>query len=744
MMTRNEQRRIGLLCVAAVCLAVMAGTATAAPDRADAPQEGLIKLNFPEQLKLKDLIDYVSRRNNVNFLYDVRNVTGQSVTLIAPQKVPADSLMALLGSTLRMKGLQLTRDEETGMLRITRAKSVTETSSGIGQADPNAKDLPGKAVTRVFSLTHAQPKDVEAVIKPFLSAATANVINLPQHRRLIVTDHAGNMKRLRELVSLVDRPARKVHVEFVDIRNLEASDMVSDVNKILQGAAKAKGTPREMSVTLFADKRSNRVVVIGTRSDVAEAVELIASLDAPLNRKKNIYAFEHASAGRVDELVKKLIGKVAAKQFYASAVDETSNILIVTATPEVHKQIARVAEMVDKPAPQTQSPIRFYKLENAKATDVLGTIQSIQGEGGLEGVSLNGQSGGKGNSDDGLVIEGPTPRKVNRASGGGFERIKAGSGRGAVKLDDVRVMADEGTNTIIVIGPPSMQGIYRQLVERLDVRRPQVLIEATVVTLDTTDDFALGVEVSYGDTVDGGSGEMLTFSSFGLSTVDAGTGRLAISPGTGFNGTLISADLADVVIKALQTDKRAKVVSRPSVLINDNATGTLVSESEEPFASVNASSTVATTSFAGYTSAGTKMVITPQISEGDHLKLEYEITLSSFGEDASESLPPSRQTNSLASEATIPDGHTIVVGGLSREDFDKTVDRVPLLGEIPGLELLFSNRDVNKRQTTLFVFIRAVILRDDKFRRLKRLSRQAVREAKLDTRYPHSEPITIP
>jgi general secretion pathway protein D len=180
------------------------------------------------------------------------------------------------------------------------------------------------------------------------------------------------------------------------------------------------------------------------------------------------------------------------------------------------------------------------------------------------------------------------------------------------------------------------------------------------------------------------------------------------------------------------------------VLINDNATGTLTSETEEPFQSVNASTSVATTSFGGYSSAGTKMVITPQISEGEHLKLEYEITLSSFGEDASDALPPSRQTNTLTSEATIPDGFTIIVGGLTREDFNESIDRVPLLGSLPLLEYLFSNRSKTRRSATLFVFIHATILRDDKFESLKLLSAQAARRAELDDTYPTSEAVEIP
>jgi general secretion pathway protein D len=271
-----------------------------------------------------------------------------------------------------------------------------------------------------------------------------------------------------------------------------------------------------------------------------------------------------------------------------------------------------------------------------------------------------------------------------------------------------------------------------------------VLIEATIVTIDTSDGFELGVEISRTDEVNDGEGRVLKFSSFGLSTVDPTTGRLTLTPGVGFNGALLSADIADIIIRALETDSRARIVSRPSVLVNDNSEGVLESLSEEPFETVSVSSTgVERTSFGGFAEAGTNIRVRPQISDGDHLVLEYEIELSSFGEDASDALPPARQANTLQSKATIPDGSTIVVGGLTRDSFMEAVDRVPVLGNLPLLEYMFSSRVEDRAQSTLFVFIRAVILRDDKFADLKMLSRGAVGRAELVEGHPASEPVEM-
>ncbi|MCY2926027.1 MAG: hypothetical protein NT031_11415 [Planctomycetota bacterium] len=106
-------------------------------------------------------------------------------------------------------------------------------------------------------------------------------------------------------------------------------------------------------------------------------------------------------------------------------------------------------------------------------------------------------------------------------------------------------------------------------------------------------------------------------------------------------------------------------------------------------------------------------------------------------------MPPARQKNMLTSEVAIPDGHTIVVGGLTRESMTKKVDRIPWLGDMPGMEYMVSNRSHQGRKSTLFVFIRAVILRDDKFKDLKVLSRDATARAELPGDFPPSEPREI-
>ncbi len=295
----------------------------------------------------------------------------------------------------------------------------------------------------------------------------------------------------------------------------------------------------------------------------------------------------------------------------------------------------------------------------------------------------------------------------------------------------------------MVIAPPATQKVYAKLIEMLDTRLPQVMVEVTLITLDTSDSFSLGIDVAKAGEA-GDDGRYLVFSSTGLSSVDPLTGALTLAPGLGFNGVLLDPDTVNVVVRALASHARAKVVSAPKVLVNDNGTATLSSIAEAPYVSINVGDTVSTTSFAGYASAGTTVTVTPHISQGDYLLLNYAFTLNSFTGSGAAGVPPPRQTNTINSTVTVPDGHAVIVGGLTRRDISKSIAGLPYLVQLPLLKYLFGNETRNDNETTLFVFIRPVILRDDQFTDLKYISEVASGTAGLQPEYPESEPMMMP
>jgi general secretion pathway protein D len=185
-------------------------------------------------------------------------------------------------------------------------------------------------------------------------------------------------------------------------------------------------------------------------------------------------------------------------------------------------------------------------------------------------------------------------------------------------------------------------------------------------------------------------------------------------------------------------------LSSPKILVNDNQTGSLESVNSVPFQSVNASDTVATTSLGGTQQAGTIITVTPHINEDDHLQLEFEVEFSTFSDSGgTANLPPPRQIDRVSSVVTIPDGDTIVVGGLKRFGDSSTFNGIPFAEKIPILRELTSLSTESKTTTSFFLFIRPKILRDSRFRDLRYLSDIDAQEAQISGDAPISRPLLI-
>jgi len=160
--------------------------------------------------------------------------------------------------------------------------------------------------------------------------------------------------------------------------------------------------------------------------------------------------------------------------------------------------------------------------------------------------------------------------------------------------------------------------------------------------------------------------------------------------------------------------------------------------------SINAFDTIATTSFGGTQDAGTVVTVKPQIAEGDHMIMEYSVTLSSFvGESADPSLPPPRQENRLQSVATVPDGYVVALGGIEVTSQSKGVSQVPGLGGIPLVGELFRNRSRTENRSRFYIFIRPSVLRRLDFEDLRYLSEAPLAAGGVDDGWPVVEPRVI-
>ena len=299
---------------------------------------------------------------------------------------------------------------------------------------------------------------------------------------------------------------------------------------------------------------------------------------------------------------------------------------------------------------------------------------------------------------------------------------------GAAAADQVSVWADPQTNAIVVNAPPKMMRSLMSIVDKLDIRRAQVLVEAIIVEVlvDRVSDIGVtwAVEGSGSNTPVG----ITNFPASGTNLINllasAGSGG-AVDP-SGAIGEGVSIGIGRIVdggtsfaaiLSALRADATTNIISTPTIVTTDNEEASLNIGQEVPFLTGSFTST----GTAGGTvnpfqtiqreQVGVKLTITPQINEGNAILLKISQEVSSISESTAAADLITNQST-IDTTVIIEDGGILVLGGLIKDELRESTQKVPILGSIPLLGALFRHRSVVKVKTNLMVFIRPTILRD--------------------------------
>ena len=299
---------------------------------------------------------------------------------------------------------------------------------------------------------------------------------------------------------------------------------------------------------------------------------------------------------------------------------------------------------------------------------------------------------------------------------------------GAAAADQVSVWADPQTNAIVVNAPPKMMRSWMSIVDKLDIRRAQVLVEAIIVEvlIDRVSDIGVtwAVEGSGSNTPVG----ITNFPASGTNLINllasAGSGG-AVDP-SGAIGEGVSIGIGRIVdggtsfaaiLSALRADATTNIISTPTIVTTDNEEASLNIGQEVPFLTGSFASTGATGGVVNpfqtiqREQVGVKLTITPQINEGDAILLKISQEVSSISESTAAADLITNQST-IDTTVIIEDGGILVLGGLIKDELRESTQKVPILGSIPLLGALFRHRSVVKVKTNLMVFIRPTILRD--------------------------------
>ncbi|MBX3388159.1 MAG: hypothetical protein KF691_01745 [Phycisphaeraceae bacterium] len=428
-------------------------------------------------------------------------------------------------------------------------------------------------------------------------------------------------------------------------------------------------------------------------------------------------------------------------------VDEDRGTIVYYATDQQHELLEALIKgmnLEDDVVVVKEYKLRFASAENVAEiinglltnTTPAGDSSLLPGSSGSSTGGLNNRTNTQRNNQ-----QNQTPQVFLGPNFGTQNQQIDASGIGFSGGNNVFVLADKANNQVLVKAPQRQQTQFAAVIERIDLRRPQVYINAKIVAVTASDDFQLAFETQltnlFGEGID-------INTAFGLSTLsNIGTAKTVATGLTGLTAAVVKSNYVPIIIHALETTTDTRILSSPSLMVNDNEKAKIERVDQQPTTTSNQGTSTTTTSFAGYEDAGTDLEITPRIS-GNLVTLEIISNLSAFEGSGSNGIPPPRNKASIDNKAvTVPSDMTVVIGGITLANRTDTVRKLPLLGDIPLIGYLF--RDTNKlsRKTVLYIFITPRIVQDPNFEDLRLLTTGPQIETEVAPDLPRLKPVLV-
>jgi general secretion pathway protein D len=710
------------------------------------------------QIELARLVDMCAEQMGLSIEYDPTVLKG-GVTIRGTEPLSDEELWSLTNRVLASRGFT-TVNADHGAPNII---NVVKLSDAPGLAPialfDTSKSLAGFS-SGVIRIEHQTIKTIVDAVKQTLSKPSGAIVDLGIGGLVLISDFEPRLKDALELIKLLDVPDEQIAIERVTTQFASPESLVALCASAVVARDFAIG--KSLKGKLISGQDEEAVVLICPANELEIWRDLIRRFDEREVVITRSYSPRHFGVAEVGKLVEQVsrdpsaTGQRGSGNRWRLVPDELTGTLVITATLPEHEKVESLLSRLDSMPLESRRPLRTFTIHNRIATEVSDVIEKLLATGVLEqtqtsdavtpteGTALLSQPEENGSGSRAIGTRTSTPKALiatppaNVSSGSGQQTN--GHTRESPR-ESLTLTVDEGTNTLIAVGPPKLLDQIEDLIRQLDIRQPQVMIEIMVVSLSEADTLDLGFELKKIE-IDGSTAISLS-SLFGLGTPAVGV-PANIGAGRGFSGVVLSPGDFSVVVRALQTVNRGRTLSLPKALVNNGEQATLDSVLQQPFVSVNASDTVATTTFGGSEDAGTQITVKPQIAEGDHLILEYTVTLSSFvGEAVDPTLPPPKQSNNLSSVVTIPDGYTVVVGGLEINTEADGVSQIPLIGDVPLIGEAFKNRSKSFNKTRFFVFIHSEVLRHNNFEDLKFISAPAIHEAGIGDDWPVVDPRVI-
>jgi general secretion pathway protein D len=634
------------------------------PARSEATEgDDLVQLDFNDA-ELTTIIDAISKMTNRNFIYDER-VRGK-VTIKSPTRITQKQAYAVFESVLQVKGFT-TVETPGGALKIIPVRDAKQSdieTTKTALAPPNTD----RFVTRLIPLRYIDADSITNTLKPLVSKDGSIEAYEPTNM-VILTEAATNIRRLLAIMEAIDIETYQDELGIFKIQYADARTLAEQVSEIYGAQVSSTSTSRSSS-----SRRSSR----STSANTADK-----------------------TSGAVGHDKVRLM------------TDERTNSVIALAPRVQMQDVRELIKRLDIPV-SGGGRIHVYYLQHADAEELALTLNSLVSGGGTTSPSATARGGQGATALSAVVKE---------------------------LAEGVKITADPATNSLVIQSTREGYETISGVIAKLDVERPQVLIEALIMEVDITDSEALGT-AGFLEFLNGKSkfSTLIAPSTLGAGLIGGPIGA-AVAGGApliqGFvrdalkrdeEGNVIGGNQIQTIIHAAAGDSGTNIISAPHILTMDNEEAEIRIGQNIPIITgrtqsaggvTNATGNLATAVNVERQDIGVTLRVTPQITEGDSLRMEIfqEISSINVGLTASGALGNAEDVGvplskrEIENVVAIRDGETVVIGGLLSDEYQDTVSKVPWLGDIPILGWAFKSSKRELRKINLLVFLTPHIIR---------------------------------
>jgi general secretion pathway protein D len=651
---------------------------------------------FFDKVEIEKLVQTVSDATCKTFILP-ENVRGK-ISIIGPEngkvEVDAEQFYAAFLAALDANSLSLYQHGR--FLKIVdkqRAKQFPIPTMLDGDESPSTNE---QMMTRLFKVKYVEIEALRGVLQQLVTPSGDTIPFQPD--TIIVNDLASNMKRLERLIEQLDSRNSSDELRVVQLQYATAQDVADKISK------------------LFETKNTRPGQRAGVAPMPAAPASAVPAAPPP-------GAVPGATPGGTG-------GPATLSQLIP---DERTNKLIVIASPAAMERIMALIREIDIPI-SGEGRINVYYLENASAEEVAGTLQSL-----AQGTANR-------------------PRTPGAAPGAPAIPGRPGGAATAAELfaGEVKVSADKATNSLVVIASQSDYRSLVRVIEKLDIQRRQVFVEAVIMEVNLDRGSELGVNWHGGVPLQSATGEAMPVI-FGTNYQGGGlppsTSFTSLASMTGFLAGLqgpvipelaklgINLPAFGVVLNAMQSSSDVNVLSTPHLLTTDNEEAEITVGQNVPFQAgfspgnvsglastipgVNANQLSGLSSglgslFAPITRQNVelKLTIKPQINESDYVRMVINEQIEEIASN-DQRLGPTTSKRTAKTTVIAKDQETVVIGGIMQDRTIEGVKKIPILGDIPLLGHLFRSSTTKKVKTNLILFLTPYIIRDSSdFRRI--------------------------